>query len=82
MEEKTYEEAKESCKNLGARLCTLEEIEEECILNGNCRFNDKLIWSSKKFEKTLPPIVSDEKFLPSKFKLLLFFIFFEFESFF
>jgi len=43
---KTYEEAKEICCSHGGRLCTKQEVQDNCIAYSGCNFNQELIWTS------------------------------------
>tara|TARA_B100001123_G_C15283594_1_gene1014830 strand:+ start:93 stop:2156 length:2064 start_codon:yes stop_codon:yes gene_type:complete len=42
----TYSEAKEKCESLNARLCTAEEMDDDCTANQGCYFDNELMWTS------------------------------------
>jgi hypothetical protein len=42
----TYTAAKQHCENDGARLCTREEIRNDCTRATGCSFDGKMIWTS------------------------------------
>ena len=46
--DKTYDEAAEICSNAGARLCTSEELKNDCTKGSGCVHDRDLIWSSSK----------------------------------
>ena len=39
-------DASNVCKSQSGRLCTREEIEEECAAGAGCSYNNRLLWSS------------------------------------
>eukprot|EP00551_Chaetoceros_affinis_P017235 CAMPEP_0203689628 /NCGR_PEP_ID=MMETSP0091-20130426/2032_1 /ASSEMBLY_ACC=CAM_ASM_001089 /TAXON_ID=426623 /ORGANISM="Chaetoceros affinis, Strain CCMP159" /LENGTH=306 /DNA_ID=CAMNT_0050559387 /DNA_START=61 /DNA_END=981 /DNA_ORIENTATION=+ len=41
----TYAEAETYCANLGARLCTEEELANKCAKSTGCKLNGVLVWS-------------------------------------
>jgi len=49
--DKTFTEAKEICRKEGARLCTAEELKNDCTIGTGCHHDSDLIWSSTKFQK-------------------------------
>lgn len=38
--------ARDACWSLGARLCTKDELLNDCAAFSGCRFNNKMVWSS------------------------------------
>ena len=42
----TYYEAVTVCSDAGARLCTLEEIQNRCARNTGCSHNQRQVWTS------------------------------------
>jgi len=42
----SYSYAVDLCENVGARLCTREELASSCTAGSGCRFDYELIWSS------------------------------------
>jgi len=54
--EKTFAEAEAICASANARLCTAEELVNDCSRGTGCGFDDELIWSSdQKPERSPPP---------------------------
>ena len=39
-------EAAELCADSGGRLCTKEELEQNCAQSSDCEFDSKLVWSN------------------------------------
>ena len=50
--QKSFLEATTICSNVGARLCTREELEKGCSGMTGCGHDANLIWSSTKYEET------------------------------
>lgn len=44
--EETYESATNICASVNARLCTREEIQNDCTRLSGCEFDSQMIWSS------------------------------------
>ncbi|KAL3933477.1 MAG: hypothetical protein SGBAC_010381 [Bacillariaceae sp.] len=42
----TYHEANDLCGSVGARLCTVTELEQGCTAGTGCSHDEKMIWSS------------------------------------
>ena len=42
--ELTFDQAKTMCKNMGAEMCTEEEMRSGCTKVGGCNMNRKLVW--------------------------------------
>jgi len=42
----THKGATIACSNIGARLCTAKELEDNCAKGTDCSFDDDIIWSS------------------------------------
>ncbi len=49
---KTFGEATTICSNVGARLCTREELEQGCATGLGCGHDTDLVWSSTKYNAT------------------------------
>eukprot|EP00056_Hartaetosiga_gracilis_P011623 m.176868 g.176868 ORF g.176868 m.176868 type:complete len:3563 (-) comp13539_c0_seq1:184-10872(-) len=43
---RTFAQAETLCKNIGARLCTANDLQKGESVNGGCGINDEYIWSS------------------------------------
>lgn len=59
----TWKEAYDICDNVGARLCTIEEIEQGVTNNTGCGFDDDMVWSMTPCENgfyTVPGDLSGE----------------------
>jgi len=46
IKEATHQEASISCSNIGARLCTVDELNGDCTRGTGCGFDNEIIWSS------------------------------------
>jgi len=46
VENKTFFEAQDVCESHGARLCTTEEVLDDCTTETGCGFNTKMVWAS------------------------------------
>jgi len=42
----THDEAESICASVGARLCTLQEVEDRCTINTGCGHNHRMVWTS------------------------------------
>lgn len=42
----TFDEAVQFCSNVGARLCTADEIRRDCTASSGCEFDFELAWSA------------------------------------
>ena len=41
-----FDESKSLCESIGGRLCTLEEVNAQCVAYTGCTNDDRLIWTS------------------------------------
>merc|ERR1719491_1102396 len=55
--EATHQEASISCSNIGARLCTVDELNGDCTSDTGCGFDYDIIWSSNQSFPTETPTV-------------------------
>ena len=54
----THQGAQKMCADAGARLCTMEELSNDCAATSGCGFDEAMVWSSSCVADGTPEIVS------------------------
>jgi len=60
---KTFDQAREICSSINARLCTKEELLKDCTRNSGCGFDSFYNWS---MEKKAPTLCAVNEFVSNK----------------
>jgi len=42
----SWHDAVDACRDIGGRLCTVEELTNNCVKNHKCGYNSQMVWSS------------------------------------
>lgn len=54
-EKATYEDAEKACAAIDGRLCTIEELQNDCARNTGCNYDRLMVWASQLDMRTKQP---------------------------